>query len=216
MQKDPFVVLGVTSSVTQSELYEAYRRERDKYSEKRFAPGEEGARACEKLDEIEAAYREAEEQLKSRFYVSEFDNAHKDIDDMIRAGQIDEAQKRLDESMTRDAEWHFLQSMVYYRRKWYYDAREQLKTAVEMEPNNVKYSDALKNFDRKTRGESINNQRTSEYRNQGQQQKRSYVDEQVNHATRQNNGCSPCNVCSSLICADCCCECMGGDLISCC
>ncbi|HBN81189.1 MAG TPA: molecular chaperone DnaJ, partial [Ruminococcaceae bacterium] len=28
--------------------------------------------------------------------------------------------------------------------------------------------------------------------------------------------CSACDACSSLICADCCCECMGGDLIPCC
>ena len=29
-------------------------------------------------------------------------------------------------------------------------------------------------------------------------------------------GCSSCDVCQGLICADCCCECLGGDLISCC
>ena len=29
-------------------------------------------------------------------------------------------------------------------------------------------------------------------------------------------GCNTCDVCNSLICADCCCECMGGDLIPCC
>ena len=29
-------------------------------------------------------------------------------------------------------------------------------------------------------------------------------------------GCSPCEVCGHLMCADCCCECMGGDLIRCC
>ena len=32
----------------------------------------------------------------------------------------------------------------------------------------------------------------------------------------QMGGCSACDVCNGLICADCCCECMGGDLISCC
>ena len=32
----------------------------------------------------------------------------------------------------------------------------------------------------------------------------------------QTNGCNGCDMCSGLICADCCCECMGGDLISCC
>ena len=29
-------------------------------------------------------------------------------------------------------------------------------------------------------------------------------------------GCSGCDVCSSLLCADCCCECLGGDLVRCC
>ena len=32
----------------------------------------------------------------------------------------------------------------------------------------------------------------------------------------QVGGCSTCDICNGLICADCCCECMGGDLISCC
>lgn len=32
----------------------------------------------------------------------------------------------------------------------------------------------------------------------------------------ERGGCNSCDMCSSLICADCCCECMGGDLISCC
>lgn len=32
----------------------------------------------------------------------------------------------------------------------------------------------------------------------------------------QANGCSGCDMCSGLICADCCCECMGGDLVPCC
>ncbi|MDD3946968.1 MAG: hypothetical protein PHI19_03925 [Clostridia bacterium] len=214
MQKDPFIVLGVDSSVTQSELYEAYKKQRDKYVDKRFQPGAEGAEACERLDEIEIAYREADEMLKTRFYVSNFDNSHKEIDDLIRAGKIDDAQKALDSTMERDAEWHFLQSMVYYRRKWHNDAREQLKAAVEMEPNNVKYTEALKNFDAKTNEKANYNAHRTHVYQEGPQE-RSYRGE--NYAADNGRAaCTPCNVCSSLICADCCCECMGGDLISCC
>ena len=33
------------------------------------------------------------------------------------------------------------------------------------------------------------------------------------NANMNAGGCNSCDVCSSLICADCCCECMGGDLI---
>ena len=32
----------------------------------------------------------------------------------------------------------------------------------------------------------------------------------------QTSGASGCDMCMGLICADTCCECMGGDLISCC
>lgn len=31
-----------------------------------------------------------------------------------------------------------------------------------------------------------------------------------------DSGCSACDICSGLMCADCCCECFGGDLIPCC
>jgi hypothetical protein len=30
------------------------------------------------------------------------------------------------------------------------------------------------------------------------------------------SGCNSCDLCQTLICADCCCECLGGDLIRCC
>ena len=36
------------------------------------------------------------------------------------------------------------------------------------------------------------------------------------NTNRQTGGCSGCDICASLACMDCCCECMGGDLISCC
>ena len=37
-----------------------------------------------------------------------------------------------------------------------------------------------------------------------------------NMSTSGVGGCNACDMCQGLICADCCCECMGGDLISCC
>ena len=36
------------------------------------------------------------------------------------------------------------------------------------------------------------------------------------YCTGGSGSCDACDMCSGLICADCCCECMGGDLISCC
>ena len=37
-----------------------------------------------------------------------------------------------------------------------------------------------------------------------------------NNASGSSDSDACCNACSTLICADCCCECMGGDLIPCC
>lgn len=37
-----------------------------------------------------------------------------------------------------------------------------------------------------------------------------------NYNTYNAGGCNACDICNGLICADCCCECMGGDLIPCC
>jgi hypothetical protein len=36
------------------------------------------------------------------------------------------------------------------------------------------------------------------------------------HTTTSSDGCGALDVCTSLIWIDCCCDCMGGDLISCC
>ena len=35
-------------------------------------------------------------------------------------------------------------------------------------------------------------------------------------AGMSTGGCNTCDMCSGLLMADCCCECMGGDLIPCC
>ena len=37
-----------------------------------------------------------------------------------------------------------------------------------------------------------------------------------NPGAPRQGGCSGCDVCSGLLCADCCCECFGGDFIRCC
>jgi|AGTN01.3.fsa_nt_gi Tetratricopeptide repeat. len=213
MQENPFKVLGVSDSVTQNELYEAYKIERGKYIDKRFSPGEEGAQACAALDKIEAAYKEADDVLKSRYNISNFDTAYKDIEEMIKQGKVDDAQSELDKKGSRDAEWHFLQSMIYYRKRWYNEAREQLKTAAELDPANTRYKDALDKLNNRY-GE--NSERHSFYNASTRQDDRSYRNTDADRGNARATGCTPCDVCSSLICADCCCECMGGDLISCC
>lgn len=219
MRKDPFMILGVSDNVTQNELYEAYRNERAKYESKRFELGEEGTRACEKLDEIEAAYREADEILKSRYVIEDVPSySNVDVeeefptlgraDELVKQKRYAEAQLVLNKISYRDAEWHFLQSIIYYAQSRIRDAEYHLRTAVELDQGNPKYKEAY----RRMVNRASSNPHDSYYVSNDE---RSYRNTNVDYGT-QRAGMSACDCCQGLICADCCCECMGGDLISCC
>ena len=94
---------------------------------------------------------------------------------------------------SRDAEWNFLMGCVMMQKGSYYDAKRYIDTACYMDPSNREYSNARDQMN--TRTGSFG----QPYRTYG-----------------GGGGANACDCCSSLICADCCCECMGGDLIPCC
>lgn len=220
MQKDPFMILGVDDSVSQNELYDAYKNARRVWEGKRFAPGEEGAYACERLDEIEDAYRDAKDILISREPVEVeviepvAQESYEEIDNLIKNKEYESAQSKLDEVKVRGAEWHFLQSIIFHATKRPREAYEHLKTATVIEPGNARYSEALKRMQEKMGGPQT--QGFYAYRDNGDynENRRSYRDDGFDD--RGYRGMTPCDCCQGLICADCCCECMGGDLISCC
>ena len=96
------------------------------------------------------------------------------------------------------------------------DARNELNEAVSEDPNNAKYATALKHMEEKMQtheGEGYARSNVYNYRDDGSNE-RSYSNEA--DYRRGGRGMTPCDCCTSLLCADCCCECMGGDLISCC
>ncbi len=221
MSKNPFVVLGISPNASKDEAYYAYRDMRVKYESLRFEPGETGAEACAKLEEIEAAYDDVvkaiderenggnREDTRTRFVNENLDSAEKSI----RDNKIDDAQRYLDDCTTRTARWHYLQSVVFYRKNWAGDALKQLELACNMEPGNKKYSDAKAAMERHIKANTT--AQSNSFYDNGTKAERTYADS-TNNYTRGTRGCSACDVCSGLICADCCCECMGGDLISCC
>ena len=43
----------------------------------------------------------------------------------------------------RNAEWHYLQSVVFNKKNWINESKKQLEIAVDMAPNVQKYKDAL-------------------------------------------------------------------------
>ena len=56
----------------------------------------------------------------------------------------------------------------------------------------------------------------AEYANAYQTLSRSAAGYGQTYYGNQGAGTNVCNICGGLLCADCCCECMGGDCIPCC
>lgn len=145
MDYNAYQILGLTTGASREEIDAKYYELRAKYQKDRFLPGEEGEIASEKLQQIEVAYRdiiaEMEEQTQSKTFYDDVD--YSDIQKLIANGKLDEAQKLLDERVSRDAEWHYVQSILFYKRSWFLESKKQLELACQMEPNNERYKQSL-------------------------------------------------------------------------
>lgn len=193
--RDPYEVLGVPNGASQEEIKKAYRKLAKQYHPDRYIGNPLSDLATEKFKEINEAYEtltggnsSASHSSDSGSYQSTGNFAQ--IRNYINMNLLDEAERLLDAMSNRNAEWFYLKGIVYLHRGWHSQGINFIKQAVNLEPNNFEYRRTLN---------SIQNQ-SQQYRNIGTG---------MSDATL-------CNCCSNLICADCCCECMGGDLISCC
>lgn len=205
--KNPYEILGLDSTASMDDVKRAYRdlarRYNDDYS---------------KMDEINAAYdtivmnfgnntrKSAYSDAGSQYSynadpsagVSEFG----DIRAKLNNGRIDDAEMLLDgiPYQKRNAEWHYLKGSIQHRRGWLENAADSFEKAHNMEPGNPEYAAAFKQLNREKKGA---------FRQEARRGK----------ANEGNSGCCSCDgcdICTGLCCADCCCECMGGDLIRCC
>lgn len=213
MPTNPFVILGVDKNATQSEILEAYKQKRAYYQAHVFDEGESGAQAASMLNQLDDAYQQAMEMaVESATVTGEGESAYEQVKQAIRSKDIETAQKLLDDMSYRGAEWHYYQSVVFYEKNWLNDTKKQLEIALQMDPQNEKYQHALDNLKKKIDG-------SRPYDKEGAQGVYNADSTQTDRTYTQRDGAVADGIysaCQALWCADCCCECMGGDLIRCC
>ncbi len=200
---DPYKVLGVSRDATDEEIKKAYRELARKYHPDNYVDNPLSDLVQEKMKEINEAYDQIQKMRSGggsssgRSYSSDEGGDYTAelyrIRNLINAGRYSEADITLDSipQTARNAEWNFLKGCVLAQRGAIYEAVRYYETACYLDPSNGEYRRALDML--RSRGAS-----------HGQPYRTS------------NSADTACDCCSTLICADCCCECMGGDLIRCC
>lgn len=143
MTNENYKVLGLEETCSDEELEAKYRELKAVYSEGRFQEGEAGNEAAKKLTELETAYAEILSVRRERsFSTGASDGYYGAIEECIKKGDLAGAQQKLDEFNERNAEWHYLQSVVFYKKKWSNESKKQLEIAMQMDPGNEKYKNS--------------------------------------------------------------------------
>jgi len=205
---DPYKVLGVSKNATDEEIKKAYRELARKYHPDNYQQNPDLAElASEKMKEVNEAYEriQAERSGKTSSSSSSYSGSRTsdprflEIRSLINQRRYSEAEMRLDSMSNSDrgAEWNFLKACVLAQRGHVFEAQKHIETACYMDPQNEEYRNARDQL----------NRAASSY---GYGYNTPY-----NTNNRQGN-VDMCSVCQTLVCLDCCCECMGGDFIRCC
>ena len=142
MNKQYYELLGVSETATDEEIKARYEELKKKYSEERFLEGEAGNEAARMLNRIDVAYNEIMIERSEKHSAENAGSSYAKVDEYIRAGKINEAQAVLDEFNERPAEWHYLQSVVFYKKNWMNESKKQLEIAIQMDSSNEKYRTA--------------------------------------------------------------------------
>lgn len=191
--KDPYEVLGLKRGATTEEVKHEYRKLARKYHPDMNVDNPLADLAEEKFKEIQQAYDDimngttGSYQTNSSYGNSEFNT----IRQKVNIGKYQDAINSLNRMSNRNAEWNYLMGICYVNLNLVQQGVQYVQMAINMEPSNMEYRNFLSQI--------VNMQRTYQ-----------------NRTSNYGGGSNSLDCCTQLICADCLCECLGGDLIPCC
>ena len=196
---NPYQTLGISPNATEEEIKNAYKELAKKYHPDKYINNPLADLAAEKMKNINEAYDQIKKERATAggnggAYQSTGGNYQgsgefAQVRNYINMNQLVQAKQMLDNMPNRVAEWYYLYGCVYVKMGNYQAAQQHFQTAVNMDPGNMEYRQAM-----------------GRMQNQGQ----------AYRTMGAPGDMACCNLCSTLMCADCCCECMGGDCIPCC
>ena len=189
------MLLGVNENATDEEIKEAYETLKAKYDKEKWEDGEVGTNAARMLTKVNAAYREIMDERRERRQSQE--DPFEAVRSAIRGGDISKAQTLLDNFNERSAEWHYLQSVVFYRKNWMNESKKQLEIAMQMDPSNEKYREDYRKLTAR-----------ADYTTQTGNATHTDPDPASAADDRQMGGNECINLCNACICMDCLCNCM--------
>jgi len=166
MKKDPYAVLGVSPNAGDDEIKKVYRELARKYHPDNYQNNPLADLAEEKMKEINEAYNainqmrsgggqyqyQRQEQPRQGYSGaggnqyqtrSSANPMYAQIRGWIRMGNLEEADKQLQKLVPADAEWFFLKGRISQYRGWLDEALRNYRKAVELEPDNLEYRQAL-------------------------------------------------------------------------
>ena len=125
MKKQNLEILGLDEGATREDVLTAYDSLRQRYLEERFMDGEAGNNAAKMLTKIETAYTDLMSEFSETANTMTEGSQFAKVEELIKGDSLQEAQRTLDAFNERNGYWHYLQSVLFYKKNWINESKKQ-------------------------------------------------------------------------------------------